>query len=190
MARVEDESDWRRQVLVGLVVLVTVGAVVGGIVAVITIKAADLAGIDDTGANTGLHPRPGGGGAGPSSGETSSTGPSTSPTTSTPTTSSTGPTGPTATAGDRRFTLSASPLAVAPSERIDLDGRCPALPSGTVLQVQRKEGRQWNDFPVTATCSGGSYSTYILTGHSGLNRFRMLALGSDETSNTVRVQVS
>jgi hypothetical protein len=193
MARVEDESDWRRQVLVGLVVLVAVGAVVGGIVAVITIKAADLAGIDDTGANTGLHPRPRGGGAGPSSGETSSTSSPTSPTSPTasaPTTSSTGPTAPTETAGNGRFTLSASPLAVAASERIDLDGRCPALPSGTVLQVQRKEGGQWTDFPVTATCSGGTYSTYILTGHSGLNRFRMLALGSDETSNTVRVQVS
>jgi hypothetical protein len=185
---VEDESDWRRQVLVGLLVLVTVGAIVGGVVAVITIKAADLAGIDDTGANTGLHPRPGSGGSGP----TSSTAPTT-PTESSPTAPSTGPTGPTGPTGtgDRgRFTLSASPLAVSASERIDLDGQCQTVPSGTVLQVQRNEGGQWADFPVTATCTAGTYSTYILTGHTGLNRFRMLALGSGQTSNTVRVQVS
>jgi hypothetical protein len=188
--RVEGESDWRRQVLIGLLVLVVVGAVVGGVVAVVTIKAADLAGIDDTGANAnpGLHQRAGGGGPG------SGTSAPTTPVTSAPTTSSTAPTGPTgpthSTAGDGGFTLTASPLAVATSQRIDLDGSCRSVPSGAVLQVQRKEGGQWIDFPVTATCSGGTFSTYILTGHSGVNRFRMLALGSNETSNTVRVQVS
>jgi hypothetical protein len=165
---------------------------VGGIVALVTIKAADLAGIDNTGANTGVHRQPRGGeGSGP-------TGTATSGTTTTPTTGSTTTdtapthaTGPTGTnAPDGGFTLDASPLAVAPSERIDLRGSCAALPSGTVLQVQRREGGQWTDFPVTATCSGGSYSTYILTGHTGPNAFRMLALGRAETSNTVLVRVS
>jgi hypothetical protein len=186
---VDDGSDWQRQVLIGVLVLVTVGAVVGGVVALITIKAADLAGIDDTAANTGLPHRPRGDGGGTSgSGDTSSP---TTPTSSAPTTSSTVPAGPTDTTSDNSgFTLAASPLAVAASERIDLDGVCPAMPSGTVLQVQRNEGGQWTDFPVTATCSGGTYSTYILTGHAGPNRFRMLAIGSNETSNTVRVQVS
>jgi hypothetical protein len=184
---VDEENDWQRQVLVGLVVLVTVGAIVGGVVALVTIKAADLAGIDDTAANTGIH-RPRGGPA-----ESPSSGSSSSPTTgaTTPDTSSTQPTGP---AGeqkpDRRFTLDASPRAVAASERIDLGGSCAALPSGTILQVQRKEGGQWTDFPVTATCSDGRYSTYVLTGHTGPNRFRLLALGRPEVSNTVVVQVS
>jgi hypothetical protein len=180
---VDDESDWQRQVLIGLLVLVTVGAVVGGIVALVTIKAADLAGIDDTSTTTGAH-RPAGG-----SGPTTST--TSSPTTGTTDTAPTQPTGPTdTTTPDTRFTLAASPVAVSPSERIDLNGSCAALPSGTVLQVQRREGGQWTDFPVTATCFGGSYSTYILTGHTGPNLFRMLALGRTETSNTVRVQVS
>jgi hypothetical protein len=95
--RVEDESDWQRQVLIGVLVLVTVGAVVGGIVALITIKAADLAGIDDSAANTGLHHRPGGPGAGATGSDaTSSSAPSTTETTSTEPTEPTEPTGPTA----------------------------------------------------------------------------------------------
>ena len=42
----DDETDWQRQLLVGLAVLVAVGALIGGIVALISIKAADYAGID------------------------------------------------------------------------------------------------------------------------------------------------
>jgi hypothetical protein len=185
---VDDESDWQRQVLIGLLVLVTVGAVVGGIVALVTIKAADLAGIDNTNTTTGVHGPPGGSGPGPTDTASSDT---SSPTTGTTDTAPTRPTRPTdTTTTDSVLTLAASPLAVSPSERIDLNGSCAALPSGTVLQVQRRESGQWTDFPVTATCSGGSYSTYILTGQTGPNMFRMLALGRTETSNTVRVQVS
>src|SRR3954463_4147953 len=106
MSRVDDESDWQRQVLVGLVVLVTVGAIVGGIVALITIKAADLAGIDDTAANTGLH-RPGGGPGGSGSGsptDTATTGSTSAPTTGA--TTGNDPTGPTRTGTpDTAFTL-------------------------------------------------------------------------------------
>ena len=41
----DDESNWQRQVLVGLTVLVAVGALIGGVVALVSIKAADMAGI-------------------------------------------------------------------------------------------------------------------------------------------------
>jgi hypothetical protein len=191
---VDDESDWQRQVLIGLLVLVTVGAVVGGIVALVTIKAADLAGIDDTAANTGIHHGPRGDGSGASGSPESSDSSVTSAPTTTDTTDTGGPTGPTGATGTQSaaggFTLEASPLEVAASERIDLTGSCTSVPSGAVLQVQRKESGAWTDFPVTATCSGGSYSTYILTGHSGPNRLRMLAIGLDETSKSVVVQVS
>ena len=186
-----DESDWQRQVLIGLLVLVTVGAVVGGIVALITIKAADLAGIDNSAANTGLHHRPNGpGGSGSDTTSSTPSATNTTPTGSSGPTEPTGPTGPTATQStDSSLTLDASPLTVAASQRIDLTGSCSAVPSGTVLQVQRREGGHWIDFPVTATCNGGSYSTYILTGHTGPNPLRMLAIGPDDTSNTVVVQV-
>jgi cytoskeletal protein RodZ len=184
---VDDESDWQRQVLIGLVVLVTVGAVVGGIVALVTIKAADIAGIDDTTANTGVHHPPEGSDSdGPSepSDSTDSTTPSdstSSPTTSTPTETSDEP--------DTAITLVASPEAVSTSEHINLTGTYQA-PTGTVLQVQRREGGQWVDFPVTVTVDGGQFATYIVTGHTGLNRLRVLAIARDEWSNTVLVQVS
>ena len=41
----DDETDWRKQLLVGLGVLVIVALLVGGVVGVIAIKAADVAGI-------------------------------------------------------------------------------------------------------------------------------------------------
>jgi hypothetical protein len=190
MAGVDDGSDWRRQVMVGLLVLVTVGAVVGGIVALVTIKAADLAGIDGSAANTGLPhgPRGGGGAGGSSTPATSDSTQSTAPTG--PSGSTDSSTGPTGHPSGKPLSLDASPLTVAASQRIDLTGECRSVPSGTVLQVQRREGGDWADFPVTATCNGGSYATYILTGHTGSNRLRMLALGFGATSNTVVVQVS
>ena len=58
----DDETDWQRQLLVGLAVLVAVGALIGGIVALISIKAADYAGIDGgastTNPSTGLWSEP------------------------------------------------------------------------------------------------------------------------------------
>ena len=42
----DDETDWRKQLLVGLGVLVIVALLIGGVVGVIAIKAADVAGID------------------------------------------------------------------------------------------------------------------------------------------------
>ena len=185
----DDESDWQRQVLIGLIVLVTVGAVVGGLVAVVTIKAADLAGIDETTANTGLHrPRVGGGGP-------ANSGSSSAPTESTPPPAgggrSVGPTAPTrgGSPADAGITLIASPRAVSTYERINLTGSYVAA-DGTVLQVQRKEGGRWVDFPAVATVRDGAFSTYIETGHTGVNMLRVLAVGRAEVSNIVRVQVS
>jgi hypothetical protein len=60
-----------------------------------------------------------------------------------------------------------------------------------VLQVQRKEGASWSNFAdVTATVNGGTFATYVETGQSGMNRFRVIAVDRDDTSNTVRVEVS
>jgi hypothetical protein len=189
----DEESDWQRQVLVGLIVLVTVGAVVGGIFALITIKAADIAGIDDTTADTG-SPRHDGSGPGPTESPTSpsSTSPS-SPTDST-TPSSGGPSsgGSSTTTGHPPHTgieLAATPATVSTYQRINLTGTYPA-PSGTVLQVQRKEGGQWVDFPTVAKVDGGKFSTYIETGHTGVNLLRVVDIGGGAASNTVRVQVS
>jgi hypothetical protein len=89
----------------------------------------------------------------------------------------------------RVISLSASPLEVAPMERIYLTGTYPGG-EGASLQVQRKQGRgRWADFPVSTSVSGGSFSTYVLTGRSGVNRFRVLDKGNGKKSNPVSVRV-
>jgi len=55
--------------------------------------------------------------------------------------------------------------------------------------VQQFENGAWSDFPVTASVSGGRFSTFIQTGMVGLNRFRMLDTDTGETSNEVKVQI-
>lgn len=182
----EDETDWQRQLLIGLVVLVAVGALIGGIVAVISIKAADLAGIDDSPSTTTPLGGPIRRESDPPPSE-STTG-ATEPTT--PSTSSSSPPSTTRPPRDTGITLQVNPQTVLTYERINLTGRFLA-PSGTVLQVQRKESGSWTDFAdVTATVNGGSFATYVETGQSGLNIFRVVAIGRDEASNAVHVQVS
>jgi hypothetical protein len=184
----EDETNWQRQVLIGLVVLVAVGALIGGIVAVVSIKAADIAGIDDTTPSTNAQGGPLRRASDPPpSDSTTGTAP-TGPSTPESTTSGSPPTN--RPPDDPGIDLQANPQSVSTYERINLTGDYKA-PSGTVLQVQRREGGTWNAFAdVTATVSGGHFATYVETGQSGMNLFRVVAVGRDEASNPVRVQVS
>lgn len=85
------------------------------------------------------------------------------------------------------ISLSASPLQVSSMERIYLTGTYPGG-EGASLQVQRFEGG-WTDFPTSASVSGGTFSTYVMTGQSGVNRFRVVDAASGKQSNTVTVRV-
>jgi len=91
-------------------------------------------------------------------------------------------------AEDSAITLEAGQQAVGSMERIDLVGSYPGG-EGAVLQVQRKEGGSWTDFPVSVTVSDGRFSTYIQTGRTGKGRFRVADTDSDAVSNAVTVQV-
>ncbi len=178
----DDESDWRRQLLFGLGVLVVVAALVGGIIGVIAIKAADVAGIGSTTpADTSISfPTSTTKGSGPTSTQSTESEP-TQPTDSTP---------PTRTPRQRQgITLSVSPTTARTYQRINLTGSYQA-PPGTTLQVQRKEGSAWADFPTTASVSGGTFATYIETGRQGPNLFRMFDAGAGKASNVVTVQIS
>jgi hypothetical protein len=184
----EDETSWQRQVLIGLVVLVAVGALIGGIVAFVSIKAADIAGIDDTKSTSETQGGPIRRASDPPTTDSTTAPESSAPTTSTPSTTGEGPEKP--GRKDKGIDLRANPSSVSTYERINLTGTFKA-PSGTVLQVQRKESGSWNAFAdVTATVSGGQFATYVETGQSGMNLFRVVALDRDEASNPVRVQVS
>ncbi len=87
------------------------------------------------------------------------------------------------------ISLSLAQSSVAPMEQIDLTGVYPGG-EGAILQVQRFENGRWVDFPASpVSVSNQTFSTYVLTGISGVQRFRMLDTDSGRTSNEVKVTV-
>ena len=57
-----------------------------------------------------------------------------------------------------------------------------------MLRVQRFTGG-WQDFPVTASVSDSTFSTYVQSSQTGVNRFRVIDTDTGKTSNEVRVRV-
>lgn len=181
------EPSWQRQLVIGLVALVAVGVIIGGIVAVLAVKAADV-----TLSGSGSHsPAP----ILPSTATPPTSAPTTHPKPSGPPSVSTTTTTPSPmqTTTHRRprrvFTLTASPHSVGPMGRINLTGSYPGH-DGATLQVQRSyQGGSWQDFPVTVTVSGDTFATYVETGYSGNNRFRVVDTSTKKASNSVLVVV-
>jgi len=194
MAADDDDSKWGRQLLVALGALVAISLIIGSVIAVVALGAAKVSGIGGTGARASSTPSlfipplsatasdvgPSGGG--------SPTGSAPSPTSTHPSRPSSGSASPSRTAKPKpAITLRASPTRVSSSQRINFRGSYRR--DGRLLQVQRYEGGHWADFPTTATVRGGTFTTYIFTGRSGLNRFRVVDQASGQASNTVRVTV-
>lgn len=82
--------------------------------------------------------------------------------------------------GDYTVTLIAEPTTVPELERIDLQGNLEPPVEGVTLTVERRlEGGDWQPFggddPVEAeTREDGSFSTWVQTGRSGPNEFRLV----------------
>ncbi len=85
------------------------------------------------------------------------------------------------------ITLVAQPERARAFERIYLTGDYRGG-DGRSLQVQRFQGG-WSDFPVTVIVQGGRFSTYVLTGAPGPNKFRVLDRSSGRSSNPVTVVI-
>lgn len=89
------------------------------------------------------------------------------------------------------ISLSAAVTQVAPSQQIGLSGVYPGH-EGAMLVVQRFEDGDWVDFAdgsVTTSVSNETFSTYVITARTGLNRWRMRDTQTDDVSNEVRVQI-
>ena len=97
---------------------------------------------------------------------------------------------PSATPSPRqnRITLFVAPQRVSPGERINFNGVYGAG-EGRSLQVQRLEGGQWTDFPVSAAVRGGVFDTWIQTSRTGRAVFRVYDKQADRASNRVLVQI-
>lgn len=89
---------------------------------------------------------------------------------------------------EKEIALSAGQTSVSAMGQIDLTGVYPGG-EGAILQVQRREGGSWSDFPVTVSVSGETFSTYVQTGRSGPNRFRVVDTDTGLESNPVTVRV-
>lgn len=90
---------------------------------------------------------------------------------------------------ERKVTLFVAPQSVGTGERINFNGVYPGG-EGVVLQIQRREGGRWVDFPVDATVRGGSFETWIQTSRTGKQVFRVYDEDAHRASKTVTVTVS
>ena len=84
--------------------------------------------------------------------------------------------------------LDISPVKARPMERVNLTGTYQGADNVT-LEVQRYTDAQWRDFGVQATVRVGTYGTYIQTGRTGEQRFRMYDPQAKKGSNVVLVTI-
>jgi hypothetical protein len=189
-------DDEKRSIWTGLIALVAVGLVVGLLAGGATFFGARLLGLDDTSTASSsegpgarlvmpspeeteppegpLFTLPGGP---PDEEESSEPSPSESESES--------------EEPESEISLQAGSNQVSPGEQIDLTGVYPGG-EGASLVVQRFENGGWVQFgtdPITATVTGETFSTYIITSQTGENRFRVLDTGNDEASNEVTVTI-
>jgi hypothetical protein len=188
--RPDDEGPWWRPVLTGLAALLGVSLLVGAVVGAVALGAAKVVGLDGSDSARpsqspslflpALSPT-----ASPQPTDETPASPESPKASDTPSTKAEPK--PKRKPKARVIRLSASPMNVRPSERINLTGTYHGG-DGATLQVQRFESG-WSDFPVTATVRGDTFATYVLTGRSGANRFRVYDAAAGRASNPVTVTV-
>jgi hypothetical protein len=84
--------------------------------------------------------------------------------------------------------LEISPLQAKPMERVNFTGSYQGA-DNVSLEVQRFEDGTWSNFGVQATVRVGTFTTYILTGHTGENRFRVFDPQTKKGSNVILVTI-
>lgn len=89
---------------------------------------------------------------------------------------------------EREISLSSGQQAVDVFGQIDLIGQY-ADGDGRVLQVERYEGDAWVEFNATVAVTAGTFSTFVQSGQTGPNRFRMVDSSDGTRSNPVTVRV-
>jgi hypothetical protein len=84
--------------------------------------------------------------------------------------------------------LSISPVTARPMERVNFTGSYKGA-DNLQLEVQRFDSGQWTNFGVQATVRVGTFETYIMTGRSGENRFRVFDPATQQGSNVIMVTI-
>jgi hypothetical protein len=93
--------------------------------------------------------------------------------------------------------LSAEQTTVSPNDQIDMTGQLEPAVEGVELVVERSlDGGEWGPFPdaddpVTVTTrDDGSFSTYVITGRTGQNQFRVVGEVDNERLESEPVTVT
>lgn len=180
------ENDGR-PVLTGLIALVSVGLVVGLIAGGAALAGTQVLGFGGDSGGTGT--------------ETASDGssmylpppePSEAPTgpriTLGPGEEASTPAAPPSATPKDEIELKAAAAQVAPGQNIDLNGSY-AKGEGAILQVQRFQDGAWVDFNATVGVNNGGFSTYIYTGQTGEQRFRVTDKEANLSSNEIVVTI-
>jgi hypothetical protein len=84
--------------------------------------------------------------------------------------------------------LSISPIMAKPMERVNLTGTYKGA-DNLQLEVQRFDNGTWSNFGVQADVNVGTFATYIMTGRTGENRFRMYDPQTKQGSNVILVTI-
>lgn len=193
----DDDSPWYRSLVTGIGALLGVALIIGGVISLVTLGVVNLSGIGGSDGEPRAEPSlympelsesPGAGeDDGPSLSDLNG---GVSPTQS----ESADASSKSPKAKKKRkpkppsvISLSASPVEVRPMQQIYLSGTYPGG-EGASLQVQRFEGA-WTDFPSSASVSGGTFTTYVMTGQTGPNKFRVVDSARGKKSNPVTVTV-
>lgn len=190
----EHAPDRTQEILAAVLKVVAVAVAIGlaiGVVTWVVVKKLDLGTVDNS--SIGIEPlkpiTPLPLTALPSPTQTPTQTPTATDTTTAPVYIAAGPTNPTPTPGSTALFLSASPVVVHVMDRINLTGEWPGHDSISLL-VQQFDGGKWVDFGVQTQVEIGTFATYVQSGHSGSNRFRVYDPSSNTASNAVTVQVN
>lgn len=188
-----------RPVVTGIVALVAVALGVGLILAVVALVGTKVLGIDGSDGSTTADSSGGQSMYLPTPAETTDDGgplitlateDTDEPTVSEEATEESEPTEATSspTAEDGKISLQAQQTTVATGDRIYFGGTYPGG-EGAILWVQRWEGGSWEDFPASVGVTNGTFNSYLFTGVTGVNRFRVIDRETGTVSNAIRVTV-
>lgn len=186
-----------RPVLNGVVALLAVGLGVGLVLALVALVGTRMLGLDgDAGSSSGSGASARDSMYIPSEFESTDDGgplitlatEDTDEPTETASEAETSETTETATAKPGQISLQAEQNSVAAGDRIYFAGIYPDG-EGAILWVQRWEGGGWVDFPASVGVTNGTFRSYVFTGVSGLNRFRVIDRDTGTASNEIRVRV-
>ena len=104
---------------------------------------------------------------------------------------------PTPTAPANSIILSAEQTSISPSEKFDMTGQLEPAVGGVELIVERSlDGGEWGPFPdgddpvTVTTADNGTFSTYVVTGRTGENQFRVVGEVGEERLESEPVTVT